>query len=247
MTWQPPSTPPPGYAPPGGYPPYPAYPSAGYGAGSTPWGPAPGLAYAGFWRRVGGYLIDDLIFAVPAVILFLVIFGSTISPWFTAVSNAAQNNQPAPQLVLPTGGLIAFAVFDAAFSVLYFGVLVSGWGSTVGQRAVGVRVVCQEDSAKSLPVGRAVLRAIVWWGAALCSFVVGLSTIVELAVLLAVLWVAWDPRKQGLHDKLGGALVVRTTVLFPVAPFGQLGSPYGYPPPASPDPTWYPPGPPAAP
>ena len=244
MTWQPPSTPSPGYPPPGGYPGYPAYPATGYGSGPTPWGPAPGLAYAGFWRRFGGYLIDGLIFAVPSLVIFFVIFGSTISPWITAASNAAQNNLPAPQLVLPAGGVAIFAFLDCAASFLYFGVLVSAWGSTVGQRAVGVRVVCQEDTAKPLPVGRAVLRAIVWWGAALASFVTGLGTIVDLAVLLALLWVAWDPRKQGLHDKLGGALVLRSAAMPVAIPYGQLGSPYGYPPAAYPAPQ-VPPGPPS--
>jgi uncharacterized RDD family membrane protein YckC len=205
------------------------------------------LAYAGFWRRVGGYLIDGLIFAVPAVILFFVIFGSTISPWMTAVNNAAQAGQTAPPLVLPTSGLVTFTVLDAVAGLLYFGVLVSGWGSTVGQRAVGVRVVCQEDTANSLPLGRAVLRAIVWWGAALLSFVPGLSDIAGLAVLLAFLWVAWDPRKQGLHDKLGGALVLRTVALPAPMPYGPMGSPYGYPPTAYPGASQYPPEPPNTP
>jgi uncharacterized RDD family membrane protein YckC len=238
VSWQPPST------PPGGYPPYPGYPPPGYGSGPTPWGPAPGLAYAGFWRRFGGYLIDSLIFAVPVLILVFVIFGSTISPWITAVNNAAQNNQPTPQLVLPTNGLVTFAVLDAVAALLYFGVLVSGWGSTVGQRAVGVRVVCQEDTASALPLGRAVLRAIVWWGAALLSLVTGLGTIAELAVLLALLWVGWDPRKQGLHDKLGGALVLRSVPVATALPYGQPMYPYAYPPAPYPGPTQYPPPPP---
>jgi uncharacterized RDD family membrane protein YckC len=197
--------------------------------------------YATFWRRFGGYLIDVLIFAVPAIVLLFVIFGSTISAWLTQVNYATQNNLTAPQLVLPENGLITYTVLDAVLSLLYFGALVSGWGSTVGQRAVGVRVVCQEDTANSLPLGRAVLRAIVWWGGGLLSLVTGLGTVAELAVLLSLLWVAWDPRKQGLHDKLGRALVVRPGAVPMVTAYAPLGSPYGYPPAAYPGQAGYPP------
>ena len=241
MSWQPPAVPPPGFAPPGGYPPYTAYPTAGYGSGPTPWGPAPGLSYATFWRRVGGYLIDVLVLAVPGAIGFFVFFGSAFSSWLNAATAASQNNQTVPQLVLPAGALLTYTLLDGLVALLYFGVLVAGWGSTVGQRAVGLRVVCQEDTAKPLPVGRAVLRAIVWWGAALLSLVAGLGFVVELVVLLALLWVAWDPRKQGLHDKLGGALVLRPVGVLPMAAYGPPGSPYGYPPAAYPGPPGYPP------
>ncbi len=239
MSWQPPSAPPSGgYAPyPGGYAPppggyyapppgYPAYPGP-YG---TP-GPGPGLVYSGFWRRFGGYLIDGVVIAVPVVVALFVIFGSTLNTYFNQVSSSEQAGTVAPQLVLPSSGLVPYLIFDCALAVLYFGVLVSAWGSTLGQRAVGVRVVCQEDTTKNLPIGRALLRAVVWWGPALVSFVSGVSTIVELAVFLALLWVAWDPRKQGLHDKLGRALVVRPG-LPALAAYGQPVYPYaapGYP------------------
>jgi hypothetical protein len=112
-----------------------------------------------------------------------------------------------------------------------------------------VRVVRVEDATANLPLGRALARAVIWWGAGLLSFVTGVGTVFELLVLLALLWVAWDPRKQGLHDKLGRALVVRPG-LPPVTAFGPPAYPYaalGYPAapptyPAAPPP--YPPTPP---
>jgi uncharacterized RDD family membrane protein YckC len=56
-----------------------------------------------------------------------------------------------------------------------------------------------------------------------------------LLTFLALLWVAWDPRKQGLHDKLGGALVVRPAPVLPYPIYGP--GPYGQPPaPAPPHP-----------
>jgi uncharacterized RDD family membrane protein YckC len=270
MSWQPPSVPPSsGYAPPpGGYGPppgsyapppgYPQYPAGPYGRP----GPGPGLEYASFWRRFGGYILDDLIIAIPVLIIFLIIFGQTISNWANQVNAATQAGLTAPTLVLPAGGEITLALIGAAISCLYFGFLVAGWGSTLGQRAVGVRVVRVEDPTANLPLGRALARSVVWWGAGLFSFVTGVGTIVELLVFLALLWVAWDPRKQGLHDKLGRAVVVRQG-LPPVTAFSPPAYPYaapGYPtapsypaappqyPPAPPQypaaPTQYPPTPP---
>jgi len=62
-------------------------------------------------------------------------------------------------------------------------------------------------------------------------------------VLLALLWVILDPRNQGLHDKLGQALVVRPGLPPLVAAYGNPVYPYAYPPsPApAPGPPQYPP------
>jgi uncharacterized RDD family membrane protein YckC len=107
--------------------------------------------------------------------------------------------------------------FFAAFFAGYFGLTVSGRGRTLGQSALGLWVVRQEDPDQRLPVGRALLRAMLWWGSVV-PFV--LLQIVPLSLLdlygalwtisfvLAVIGVASDPLKQGWHDKLGGALVI---------------------------------------
>jgi uncharacterized RDD family membrane protein YckC len=184
--------------------------------------------YGSFWRRVGGYLIDVVIVAVPAFVAFFIIFGSTISSYSTQYQNAVNAGLATPTLVLPSSGELTFAIYACIFSALYFGALVSLWGSTVGQRAVGLRVVCAEDITKRLPIERALLRALPFWAANLLAFVYGVSDIVELMVLFALLWVAWDPRKQGLHDKLGRAFVLKDALLPPSA-YGQPASPYGYP------------------
>ena len=248
MSWQPPTqTPPPGYGGPSGYPPYPQYP--GYPGGPQGFvpgalGPAPGLEYASFPRRLGGYLIDGLIFLVPLAVLFFIIYGSTLSAWATQVNNAANAGLPTPNLVLSTGGLVTLGLIDAVASFLYYGVLVASWGSTVGQRAVGVRVVREEDASSRLPLERALARSAIWWGPAILSFVPIISDLTFLVVLLALLWVIWDPRNQGLHDKLGRALVVKLSFvamsLPPAYPY-LAGSPY--PGPSGPSPAPYPPGP----
>ena len=34
--------------------------------------------------------------------------------------------------------------------------------------------------------------------------------IAMLPLFLGILWVAWDPRKQGWHDKIAGTVVIRS-------------------------------------
>jgi uncharacterized RDD family membrane protein YckC len=215
-------------------------------------GPAPGLVYAGFWWRVLGYIVDSIIIGIPTGGIFLLFFWSTLSNWFTALANyintvcvngTCNSAIPAPKLTFPAGSFAVYAVFGTLVSLLYFGVLVSSWGSTVGQRVIGARVVRVEDPARRLPLERAALRAVIFWGPGLITGlltlagVAALGDLIELFVLLAVLWVAWDRRKQGLHDKMGRALVVRQAPAMALAPYG---SPY---PQAAPDPTAYPPNP----
>jgi uncharacterized RDD family membrane protein YckC len=69
------------------------------------------------------------------------------------------------------------------------------YGGTPGKQLLGCRVV---DAATGRPptVGRAVLRYL--------GYIVS-----TLPLLLGFLWVAWDRRKQGFHDKIAGTLVVR--------------------------------------
>jgi uncharacterized RDD family membrane protein YckC len=192
-------------------------------------GSAAGRVYGSFGRRLGGFAIDLVIYLVVNVIAAFAIFSSTLSSYANKVVNAQNNGLPKPSLVLPSGGELTFAICLGIFAALYMGALVAVWGSTVGQRAVGLRVVRTEDTTKRLPIERALLRAIPFWASSLLAFLPGVSDIVDLLVLLALLWVAWDPSRQGLHDKLGRAFVLKDALLPPSA-YGQPAIPYGYPP-----------------
>ena len=90
--------------------------------------------------------------------------------------------------------------YTASFPVLLLGplyfVLLTGLrGQTLGKMAVGIRVVGRDGQAPGL--GYAALREIVG------KFVSG------IAFLIGFLWIAWDGRKQGWHDKIAGTHVVR--------------------------------------
>lgn len=83
-------------------------------------------------------------------------------------------------------------------SLLYFSLFWSwlGGGQTVGMRFLGLRVV----GTDSQPIG---------YGTALIRW---LGLVVSFSVFcLGVIWVAFDPKKQGWHDKLASTYVVFTS------------------------------------
>lgn len=92
--------------------------------------------------------------------------------------------------------LVAWRNFlETALSFLYFTILWStlGGGQTLGMRLLGLRVV----GAGGTPIdyGTAVIR---WIGIVISAAV----------ILLGLIWVALDPRKQGWHDKMASTFVL---------------------------------------
>jgi uncharacterized RDD family membrane protein YckC len=133
-------------------------------AQQTQVGPAPGLAFGGFWIRVVAYIIDAILIGIVEAILI------------SALKGTGQG----------IAGLIGIAY------------LIGMWGTTgqtVGMMLFGLRVVRNSDGGK-LTWGNAILRFI----GLIVSFVV---------IFIGVIWVAFDSRKRGWHDMIGGTVVVR--------------------------------------
>ena len=84
---------------------------------------------------------------------------------------------------------------SALLSLLYFGLFWSkvGGGQTIGMRFLRLRVVGTDG--KLVGLGTALIR---WLG-----------LVVSFSVLfIGVIWVAFDPQKQGWHDKIASTYVV---------------------------------------
>jgi uncharacterized RDD family membrane protein YckC len=179
--------PPPSYPapPPGGYPP----PQGGYGAGPGLLGGSP---YASWGLRVGGYLIDGVIFVVVNFILQALFRRSNVLVLHHVMTQrGVVHHQRYDFLVYGLG---------AIFFLIYCTVLVGGpRGQTVGMMAVGARAVRDESNAV-VGYGRAFWRSLV-------ALLLGYTVIVGL---LDVLWPLWDKKNQTLHDKAVGTVVLRT-------------------------------------
>ncbi|MEN1943223.1 RDD family protein [Luteimonas sp. MJ293] len=67
--------------------------------------------------------------------------------------------------------------------------------ATPGKMAVSARVV-DAKTGESMSAGQAVIRYVAYFA----------STI---PLLIGIIWVAFDPKKQGWHDKIAGTVVIR--------------------------------------
>jgi uncharacterized RDD family membrane protein YckC len=98
------------------------------------------------------------------------------------------------------GGALLSLVMAAAYYAVLNG---SAMGQTFGKRLLNIQV---RDAASGGAIGveRAALRYIV----------VGLYRIIPFFVAFSVFdgaWPLWDPKRQALHDKIAGTVVVRLT------------------------------------
>ena len=135
--------------------------------------------------RYGGFWIRVVAYIIDAIILAIIgaiiitILGVNLSD-----PNLAQNSR-----------YQSAQAFDLIVGFLYFAGLWTVLGGSLGQRILGMRVV---DANTGAPIGfgKAALRALGLY----ISF---------LVCFIGVIWVAFDARKQGWMDKIGGTVVVR--------------------------------------
>lgn len=134
----------------------------------------------GFGRRLGAQLIDALIvlFLTFIVSILIALVGITLQMFDQDRGEALQ------------GFIVAGAVLS---SLLYYVGFWATRGQTIGKSTLGMMIV---DSAGAKPSwGRAILRYV---GYIVSSLLFGLG----------FLWIAFDRKRQGLHDKLAGTYVV---------------------------------------
>ena len=139
--------------------------------------------YAGFWRRLLATIIDSLLLMPLLALLLQLVYGADYWRW-------AESNGGMFDLYGPADLLINY-LLPLALTVFFW---VRFRGSP-GKLLLGCRVV-DARSGGTLGVGQAVLR----WFAYIVS---------ALPLCLGFLWIAWDARKQGFHDKIAGSVVIR--------------------------------------
>jgi uncharacterized RDD family membrane protein YckC len=183
------------------------FPAAAPRAGSRPPGPGPGLVYAGILWRVLGYILD--------IIVVVALQAPVTIPWLYVPVAQFYRNHPAAAgqtvATLPadlSNRFVVIGLLGAVVSALYFGGLVTWFGRTAGQLAMGTFVVRVEDGGR-LPMGRAYLRAAIFWGPGLVGLVPTVGSVAGLIALIGLISAAWDPRRQGWHDKLARSLVLK--------------------------------------
>lgn len=141
--------------------------------------PAPDFEYVGFWARVLAALIDSLLILLVIAPLLYWIYG----PSYLAQAGIGGSAGTADFLlnwIFPAIAVIVFWIYRQA---------------TPGKMVIGARIV---DAKTGQPptTGQLVGRYLGYYVSMIPCF-------------LGMLWVAFDGRKQGWHDKLAGTVVIK--------------------------------------
>ncbi len=147
--------------------------------------------YVGFWARFLAMFIDNIWVTIVLVLVLMAMFGQDFmammampldtSPEEMAMAAQGATGSFLAQLLLPAVLIVGFWVWKSA---------------TPGKMVISAKIV----DAKTLgepSMGQLIVRYI---GYFISAFVFGLG----------FLWVAFDKRKQGWHDKIAGTLVIKT-------------------------------------
>ncbi len=137
------------------------------------------LEYAGFWIRVGASIIDSVLMMLITFPLLISVYGMD---YFDPEKSGfiAGPEDFLISWVLPAIAIIVFWIYKAA---------------TPGKMAISAFIV-DEKTGKKASTGQLIGR---YFGYFIASLPLGLG----------ILWVAFDKKKQGWHDKLAGTVVVR--------------------------------------
>lgn len=159
------------------------------------------VRYAGFWLRVVAWFVDLIAIAILWQIVSLFLPPPPPPP---ATIDDVEVLWQYWLDSLPPGKMLVSTVLCWAYFALQES---SSAQATVGKRLLGIRV-STEDGAK-LSLGAATIRT---WPLYLNSagWIVGsLGGLVALLSFIACVSVAFSSRKQGLHDKMAGAVLTR--------------------------------------
>jgi uncharacterized RDD family membrane protein YckC len=147
---------------------------------------------AGFASRLIAFITDLVIISIiSTIVLFgineiITFFGLKLL--FTRWINNSANAE-----AIDTAFKISVLLLYYIFSILYFAVFWSLIGYTPGKYLVKLRVV-RTDGFR-LGFWRSVLRAVCYFLSALLLF-------------MGFIWIIFDKKRQGLHDKIAGTVVI---------------------------------------
>ncbi|WP_278397225.1 RDD family protein [Acinetobacter venetianus] len=137
--------------------------------------------YAGFWIRVCAAIIDSIIIII-AMIPLTMIFGGGET---TASTNGFSTFQ------FKTTADWFWQILTAIFYIFCW----IKFAGTPGKRLLRLKVL-DEQTGNHVTVGQGIIRYIGYIPATLVLFI-------------GLIWVAFDPKKQGWHDKMAKTVVVK--------------------------------------
>ncbi|MDD5475237.1 MAG: RDD family protein [Syntrophales bacterium] len=140
--------------------------------------------YGGFWRRALAIWMDGLV-------IQFIMFLAFMTMKYTLPDSMAPDIGSYPAFLTGYVYLAGGVLMNMAYYTIFHGM----GGQTPGKWVMGVKVI--RDTGEEMTLGYAFLR----WVGYLVSYIF---------FFLGFIWVAFDRRKQGWHDKIAGTLVIRT-------------------------------------
>lgn len=159
--------------------------------------------YAGFWLRVAAAVVDGIALWIVWSLVLMVLPAETVAPLpeepdLEAVIEYLNSLVPPRQMVVYAAIVWAYFAFQECSSAQ----------ATLGKRMLGIRV--STESGARLSLLSASLRSWPMWLPSVAALAgAGVSTLVGLIAFVACITVAFSVRKQGLHDKMAGAVLTR--------------------------------------
>lgn len=154
------------------------------------------LQYAGFWRRLVAFILDSFLFSAIVAPLLLIVYGRDYFYWSSE----------------QTGIFAIYGTVDFLLTTLLPIVLIIGFwiklGATPGKILLDCKVV-DAKTLQSLSWKKALLRCLAYFVSA-------------LPIYLGFVWIAFDKRKQGLHDKIASTLVLHQADDYAREPLDKL-------------------------
>jgi len=145
---------------------------------------------AGFWIRLGGYIIDSIILLAITYVACRAIGFPTWLDILNANASTSGTTEPA---ALPPGTWETIAL-TAVLGTFYHAAFESSkWQATVGKKVLGLEVTDMNEDRINF------LRAV---GRYLTKFII--ITVFPLAMAL----VGVNSRKRGIHDSIAGTMVL---------------------------------------
>lgn len=149
----------------------------------------PPVVYAGFWERFAAVIIDAIILWIIGYFIGMIL-GTPSTEEILAMSQSEGFSSTMRATYFSASNTTSFIV-----QWLYSALMISGpWQATLGKRALGIKVTNMNGGRISFlnATGR--------------FFATFLSAII---LLIGYFMMLWDDKKQTLHDKLAGTLVVK--------------------------------------
>ena len=160
--------------------------------------------YVGFWMRLLAFFIDSLVVSLILSPLMLALYGGGYFAKLNAelaallVSSGDPSADLARMLEIlgrPDSAISAISDIRVQFGLLVATILFWRFrGATPGKMLVKAKIVTA-DGLRQPSTGRLIGRFLAYFVSIIPSF-------------LGFLWIAFDKRKQGWHDKLAGTVVV---------------------------------------